>query len=71
VTLTDAVIRTELGTRPNPRHALLPTPVASDGTKSGPNQRGGWGSQARLSDPPAPDPSSEGLAIGGIEPDGP
>jgi hypothetical protein len=43
VTLTDAVIRTELGTRPNPRHALLPTPVASDGTKSGPNQRGGVG----------------------------
>jgi hypothetical protein len=34
VTLTDAVVRTELGTRDNPRHTdLLPTPRASDGPK--------------------------------------
>jgi DNA (cytosine-5)-methyltransferase 1 len=31
VTLTDAVVRTEMGTRENPRHSLLPTPRATRG----------------------------------------
>lgn len=44
VTLTDAVVRTDMGTRSNPRHdTLLPTPKATDGTKGGPNQRGSSG----------------------------
>lgn len=34
VTLTDAVVRTELGMRPNPRH-LLPTPDAYQGSRGG------------------------------------
>lgn len=32
VTLTDAVLRTQMGTRPNPRHKLLPTPQVADAT---------------------------------------
>ena len=44
VTLTDAVVRTNLGQQPNPRHErLLPTPRATDGTNGGPNQRGSSG----------------------------
>ena len=40
-TLTDILVRTQMGTQPNPR--LLPTPKATDGVKGGPNQRGSKG----------------------------
>lgn len=34
VTLTDAAVRTRMGTQPNPRHELLPTPTAADGDRT-------------------------------------
>lgn len=40
VTLTDAVVRTELGSRENPRH-LLPTPTTSDTNGAGAHGDGG------------------------------
>ena len=39
VTLTDAVVRTELGTRENPRH-MLPTPTVTNAAGNGENNRG-------------------------------
>lgn len=40
VTLTDAVVRTRLGTVPNPRHALLPTPQVADAMGGHANRSG-------------------------------